>query len=470
MSFQDFPLHDRLQRAITSAGYLVPTPIQTAAIPLGLAGSDLVGTAQTGTGKTAAFVLPLLQRLLTTPATPKRTRVLILTPTRELAEQIHASIQQLATFTNIRSATVYGGVGMMPQQRALRNGTEIIVACPGRLLDHVDRGNADLSQVECLVLDEADRMLDMGFLPPITRIVGLVPVQRQTMLFSATFAPELNSFVDKHLREPARLDIDLHAPASTVEHALYPVHALQKTALLKTLLRTLDTRSVLIFTRTKHRANHVAEHLNRAGFAVGVLHSNRSQNQRQLVLDGFRRGDFPCLVATDIAARGIDVTSISHVINYDIPDTADAYIHRIGRTGRAEQTGEALTLVTLDDARTIRDIERELQEPIEKRYLPEFEYTAEAAAPAKTGRTAAAERPRPPRRTEPSQLSAPRKERKPTGIAAVSAPAPAPARKPLRDKSARPQRKPLAAKGNTAAPSRNGTPRRASAAPGRRSR
>jgi ATP-dependent RNA helicase RhlE len=380
MSFTEFHLHERLQRAISAAGFQTPTPIQAAAIPVALTGHDLLGTAQTGTGKTAAFALPILHRLLTQPGATRQARTLVLTPTRELADQVQASIQQLAIHTHLRVATIYGGVAMAPQERALRSGTEILVACPGRLLDHATRGTVDFRGIECLVLDEADRMLDMGFLPAIRRIIGLLPQERQTMLFSATFAPELHRFIAQTLRDPERIAIGTSAPAQTVAHSLYPVPTTLKTSLLIALIREMTADSVLIFTRTKHRADRVADHLKRAGYSTGVLHANRSQSQRQRALAEFRTGTVPYLVATDIAARGIDVTSISHVINFDIPDTADAYIHRIGRTGRASRTGEALTLVTHDDHATIQTIERALGERLSTQMLPGFDYQ-QAASP-----------------------------------------------------------------------------------------
>ena len=379
MQFTDFKLHPQLQRAVQSAGFATPTPIQARAIPIGLAGRDLIGTAQTGTGKTAAFVLPILQRLLNDPSKLGRTRALIVTPTRELAEQINTTIRTLSRGTKIRSATVYGGVGMQPQEHALRGGVEIIVACPGRLLDHINRGATALQGVEMLVLDEADRMLDMGFLPDVRRILSNLPRERQTMLFSATFAPELQTLAGQTLRNPERVDAGgIGAPVKTVAHALYPVSQHLKTALLLKLLSETDTNSVLIFTRTKHRANRVMEQIQRAGYTTAVLHSNKSQNQRQMALDHFRAGKVQILVATDIAARGLDVATISHVINYDIPDTADAYIHRIGRTGRAEREGDALTLVTGEDTVTIREIERALKAPIERRTLRDFDYSVAA--------------------------------------------------------------------------------------------
>jgi ATP-dependent RNA helicase RhlE len=411
MQFSDFSLDQQLQQAIRKAGFAKPTPIQERAIPLGLAGHDLIGTAQTGTGKTAAFVLPILQRLLADPRKLGRTRALIVTPTRELAEQINTTIRRFTGGTSIRSATVYGGVGMQPQERALRSGVEIIVACPGRLLDHIDRGAASLNGVEMLVLDEADRMLDMGFLPSVRRILSYVPRQRQTMLFSATFAPELQQLAADTLRSPKRVDVATSAPVKTVAHALYPVAQHLKTKLLLKLLSTTDTNSVLIFTRTKHRANRVAEQIQRAGYNTAVLHSNKSQNQRQLALDNFRSGKVQILVATDIAARGIDVATISHVINYDIPDTADTYIHRIGRTGRAEREGDAMTLVTSEDAVMCRDIERALKAPIERRTLPDFDYSAPAPVlnefqrepRAQQPRKAQAARPHGSRSKQPSQ-------------------------------------------------------------------
>ena len=285
MQFTDFQLDPRLLRAVEAAGYVAATPIQEIAIPMGLEGRDIIGTAQTGTGKTAAFVLPILQALLTAPAKPGRTRALIVTPTRELAEQIHMAVKQFAKFTKIRCATVYGGVGMAPQDKALRGGVEIIVACPGRLLDHMERGAAKLGDVEFLVIDEADRMLDMGFLPPVKRILSKLPRERQTMMYSATFAPELRTLTADALRNPERIAIGTSAPAETVAHTLYPVSQTMKTALLMRLLDETETESVLIFTRTKHRANRLFEQIERAGYRATALHSNKSQGQRQAALD-----------------------------------------------------------------------------------------------------------------------------------------------------------------------------------------
>jgi len=389
MSFSTFTLDERLQRAVTAAGYTEPTPIQTAAIPPCLEGHDIIGTAQTGTGKTAAFVLPILQSLLTTPAQRGRTRALIVTPTRELAEQIHDAIKLLGKFTKIKSATVYGGVGYPNQERALRQGTEIIVACPGRLLDHVQRGNAKLEHVEILVLDEADRMLDMGFLPPIKRILSYLPRERHTMLFSATFAQELDELAEETLNSPQRVEVDLCAPPKTIAHALYPCPQHLKAPLVLRLLDEADTNSVLIFTRTKSRANRLCQQIEKAGYGTSALHANKSQNQRQIALDDFRGGRCQILVATDIAARGLDVATISHVINYDIPDTADTYIHRIGRTGRMEREGDAMTLVTVADTAVVFDIEKALGAPIERRRLDDFDYDVPVPVGQETRRTSA---------------------------------------------------------------------------------
>lgn len=375
-TFGSFKFDARLERAIRDAGYETPTPVQAEAIPICLAGRDLIGTAQTGTGKTAAFVLPILQHLLDNPVNTARTRAIVLTPTRELAEQINESFKQLGKYAKIKSATVYGGVSMIPQERALRGGATVIIACPGRLLDHMERGNTDFSNVEKLVIDEADRMLDMGFLPSIKRIIKRLPRNRQNMLFSATFAPELTKLAADTLNDPKRVKVDICAPAKTVAHALYPCPQHLKTSLVLKILDEADTNSVLIFTRTKHRANRVAEQIVKAGYGASALHSNKSQNQRQAALDDFRLGRCQILVATDIAARGLDVDSISHVINYDIPDTADTYIHRIGRTGRAEREGDAITLITKEDAGIVWDIEKALGGPIERRKLDDFDYSA----------------------------------------------------------------------------------------------
>jgi ATP-dependent RNA helicase RhlE len=372
MNFNQFNLDSRLNTGIRQAGYHKATPIQISAIPLALAGHDLIGTAQTGTGKTAAFVLPILHKLLTTPG--KRTRALIITPTRELAEQIHQTIGRLSRGTKIRSVAIYGGVGAAPQIETLQRGVEIVVACPGRLLDHIQNNHAELGNLEVLVLDEADRMLDMGFLPDIKRILKHVPARRQTMLFSATFPKEIEHLAAQTLHKPKRVAIGLARPAHTVAHTLYPVPQHLKRGLLIELLAQTDTNSVLIFTRTKHRARRLVKQITSSGYKVTGLHSDRTQGQRRSALEGFKQGRYQIMVATDIAARGLDIDAISHVINFDMPDTADAYIHRIGRTGRAKRTGEAFTLVTPNDQAMVQKIEKVMKQKLPQQTLPDFNY------------------------------------------------------------------------------------------------
>jgi ATP-dependent RNA helicase RhlE len=379
VNFNQFNLDSRLLAGIERAGYDTPTPIQVKAIPLALAGQDLIGTAQTGTGKTAAFVLPILQKLLTGPR--GQTRALIVTPTRELAEQIYEYIRSLSAGTKIRSATIYGGVGAGPQVKALRSGVEIIVACPGRLLDLIGQRHARLGGVEILVLDEADRMLDMGFLPDVRRIVQHLPAQRQTMMFSATFPKEVEALAAQALHRPQRIAIGLSRPAYTVSHALYPVPQHLKTRLLLALLKQTETDSVLIFTRTKHRAQRLSKQIGGYGYKVTSLHGNRTQGQRKSALDGFKGGKYQIMVATDIAARGLDVEDISHVINYDMPDTADAYIHRIGRTGRAQREGQALTLTTIDDKAMVQTLERIMGYPLVRHKIEDFDYNEPSGQP-----------------------------------------------------------------------------------------
>jgi len=363
-------------QGIKVAGYETATPIQEAAIPAAVRGRDIIGTAQTGTGKTAAFVLPILNRLLQGPR--GMPRALIVTPTRELAEQINQVVHALSVGTKLRSATIYGGVGAGNQIKALRAGAEILVACPGRLLDLIQQRQAKMENIEVLVLDEADRMFDMGFLPDVKRIIKAVPVRRQTMLFSATFPAEIELLAAQSLTEPQKIAMGISKPANTVAHALYPVPQHLKSGLLLQLLKQTDTDSVLVFTRTKHRADKIARQIAHAGHKVTSLHSNRTQGQRQMALSGFKSGHFRIMVATDIAARGLDIESISHVINFDMPDTADAYIHRIGRTGRAERTGDAFTLVTPDDNDMIRQLERIMKQPLERITLEDFDYTPPA--------------------------------------------------------------------------------------------
>ena len=373
MSFIQFNLDSRLNTAIKRAGFHKPTPIQTSAIPLALTGHDLIGTAQTGTGKTAAFVLPILQKLLSVPR--KQTRVLIITPTRELAEQIHQMIGVLSFGTKIRSVAIYGGVGAAPQIEALKSGAEIVVACPGRLLDHMQNQYARLGKIEILVLDEADRMLDMGFLPDIKRILRQVPKQRQTMLFSATFPQEIVQLASQTTNNPKRVSIGIVRPAHTVDHTLFPVpHHLKKQLLIRILDQT-DTKSILIFTRTKHRAQNLLKKIKRTKYKVTSLHGDRTQGQRRQALNGFKNGKYQIMVATDIASRGLDIDGISHVINYDMPATADAYIHRIGRTGRAQRTGEAYTFMTPDDLVLVQKIEKIMKEKLPKKTLSDFDYT-----------------------------------------------------------------------------------------------
>ena len=372
MKFESFKLHSQIAANIGALGFDVPTPIQFQAIPPAMQGRDVIGLAQTGTGKTAAFVLPLVERLMAGPR--KTVRGLIIAPTRELAEQINAVIRDLSLHTGIRSATIYGGVGVSPQVNALRHGVEIVVACPGRLLDHINRRTVDLSHVEYLVLDEADRLFDMGFLPDIRRILARLP-KRQTLLFSATMPSEVRTLVHEILKDPVTIQIAHTMPLASVAHAIYPVSQGLKPTLLLSLLTRIDRDSVLIFTRTKHRAKRLAEQLKQAQHPAACLQGNLSQNQRQAAMEGFRSGRHRILVATDIAARGIDVTTISHVINFDMPDTVDAYTHRIGRTGRAAKTGDAFTLVTPEDEGMVRTIERVLGCRLKRQLLEGFNYS-----------------------------------------------------------------------------------------------
>ncbi len=372
MEFSRFDLHPRVTEGIKTAGYSAPTPIQVQAIPPVLEGRDVMGLAQTGTGKTAAFVLPVLNRLI--EGARGQVRALVIAPTRELAEQIHQAIGILGKETRLRSATVYGGVGLGPQLQKLRAGVEIVVACPGRLLDHIGQGTVDLSHVEILILDEADRMFDMGFLPDIRRIVKHLRLKRQTLMFSATMPKDIRRLADDLLQAPVTVQVGHIAPVSTVAQALYPVEQHLKTALLLELLRETDAESVLIFTRTKHRAKRLGLQIEKAGFRATSLQGNLSQNKRQAALDGFRNGRYQILVATDIVARGIDISSISHVINYDVPDTAEAYTHRIGRTGRAAQTGDAFTFITHEDEEIVTTIERTIGDKIERRCQKGFDY------------------------------------------------------------------------------------------------
>ena len=372
MTFESFSLDARVRAGIQAAGYTEPTPIQLQSIPPILAGRDLLGIAQTGTGKTAAFMLPILQRLLAQPG--RGVRALILAPTRELAEQIHQATRIYGKRTGVRSVAIYGGVGKKPQVDALRRGADIVVACPGRLLDLAGERSLDLSKVEVLVLDEADRMCDMGFLPDIRRVLKLVPARRQTLFFSATMPDEIRGLADGILHDPVTVQIGLSAPPKSISHALYPVSSGLKKSLLLAVLQRRASGRALIFTRTKHRARSLAKDLGKQGYRVEALQGNMTQNRRQAAIDGFRGNTYDILVATDVASRGIDVAGIAHVINYDVPDTADAYTHRVGRTGRVDKTGEALTLAQPEDEPIVRQIERVLGQPIERRRLEQFNY------------------------------------------------------------------------------------------------
>ena len=394
--------------AVRDTGYTTPTPIQEQAIPVALEGRDLMGLAQTGTGKTAAFMLPILERLLTGPLGP--VRALIVAPTRELAQQIYETAVEFGKYTKIRSVAIYGGVNKNPQVKKLNHGAEIVVACPGRLLDHVRDGTIDISKVEVLVLDEADTMCDMGFLPDIRRILTYVRNRKQTMFFAATMSDDIRYLSRDMLDDPVAVQIGMIAPAETVSHALYPVtEGLKKQALVK-ILDTVATGRVIVFTRTKHRARRLAGGLENYKYRVAMLQGNMAQNKRQQSIDGFREGKYDVLVATDVASRGIDVTEVSHVINFDMPNTVDAYIHRIGRTGRAENTGEALTLTLHEDAALVRKIEDVLGGRIERRRMEDFDYghfTPELEAPSGRSRSRRPAQPQPERQL-PRKTPAPR--------------------------------------------------------------
>jgi superfamily II DNA/RNA helicase len=364
MSFNSFSLHPQIQQAILRCGYATPTPIQQQAIPAILQQRDLLGLAQTGTGKTAAFILPTVQHLL--QRSTKHVRVLILAPTRELAEQINAFAEQVIATTPLRTLAVYGGVSKQAQINRIRSGVDIVVACPGRLLDlHNDRA-IDLSHVEILILDEADHMFDKGFLPDIRRILKQLPVKRQSLVFSATMPAEIRHLAEDILHEPVTVQINPSRSVDSIDHLLYQVEQGNKTNLLVHLLQEEKMATTLVFTRTKHKAKNLAQRLVHSGFRATSLQGNLSQNKRQQALDGFKTGEFNVLVATDIAARGIDVTGISHVVNYDMPDTAEAYIHRTGRTGRASCTGEALTFATIEDKRMLKAIEQVLNKHMQR--------------------------------------------------------------------------------------------------------
>ncbi len=372
MSFESFQLHPDLLRGVDAIGFTVPTPIQQQAIPPAMAGRDVLACAMTGSGKTAAFLLPILHGLMGRPRGV--TRALVLAPTRELAAQIDDHRCGLARHAGIGGATVYGGVAMGPQEQGFRRGVDVLVATPGRLLDHLRHPYARLDQLEFLVLDEADRMLDMGFLPDIRRILGRLPSKRQTLFFSATIPPPIAALSRDMLREPVTINVETPAaPACGVRQSVYPVPRELKGPLLLELLRRPDLRSILAFTRTKHRADRLAGFLARHGVAAERIHGNRSQAQRTAVLAGFKSGRFRVLVATDIAARGIDITGLSHVVNFDVPAQPDDYIHRVGRTARAGAVGAAVTLVSPEEEADLRTIERAIRMPIERASLPGFD-------------------------------------------------------------------------------------------------
>ena len=375
MPFTELKLHPSLIKSIRELGFARPTPVQSDAIPPALAGRDVLACAQTGSGKTAAFLLPILHNLIDKPR--GRTRALILAPTRELAAQILEEFNALAVHTPLTGASVFGGVGMGPQEHAFRAGVDVIVATPGRLLDHLRAPYAKLSHLEYLVLDEADRMLDMGFLPDIRRILRQIPTRRQTLFFSATMPSEILKLTQEMLRNPETIQKTRQgAPASGITQAVYPVGQDLKRGLLLHLLTRGDIQQALVFTRTKHRTNRLADYLVRAGVKAERIHGNRSQGQRTAAMAGFKEGRFPVLVATDIAARGIDVEALGHVVNFDVPQAPEDYIHRVGRTGRAEATGDAFTFVSPDEESDLRDIEKAIGRRLPRITVPDFDYTA----------------------------------------------------------------------------------------------
>jgi len=376
-AFRALGLSEEVLRAVRDAGYSEPTPIQSQAIPLILRGRDVMGLAQTGTGKTAAFTLPIIERLA---GGPRRTRVLILTPTRELCVQVEASFKKYARHAPLAVASVYGGVPLDPQEQQLRAGVDVVVATPGRLIDHLERQNVTFDDLEVLVLDEADRMLDMGFAPQINRVVSDVPPYRQTLLFSATMPPEVEALARKYLRKPIVVQVGRRsAAANSVTHYVYPVPRERKSALLADLLKREAMESVLVFTRTKHGADRVVRHLEREGIRAAAMHADKTQPQRTRALDDFKAGRVRVLVATDIAQRGLDITGITHVINYDVPQQAEDYVHRIGRTGRAASEGDAFTFMSPDEIAMVRTIERVIGQEIPRISVPGFDLGTVAA-------------------------------------------------------------------------------------------
>ncbi len=374
MAFSKLGLSQAMVDGVKAMGYVDPTPIQLRAIPLILENRDVIGSAQTGTGKTAAFALPILSKL--NRSEPGGPRLLVLEPTRELAAQVETAIRDFARFTNLSVAVIFGGVGYGNQNNALQRGVDILVATPGRLLDHIERGTCRLDKVQFLVLDEADRMLDMGFLPDVRRIVERCPRQRQTSLFSATIPVQIETLIQWAMKNPETVEIGIRrSPAETVKHVIYPVADVQKADLLLALLDRVNYDSAIVFCRTKHGADRIANMLKKNNHSVAVLHSNRTQSEREQALRGFRDGKYEVLVATDIAARGLDIADVSHVINYDVPQHPEDYIHRIGRTGRAEAKGDAFTLMVAEDSNHVLSIERFITQKIARVKLDNFNYT-----------------------------------------------------------------------------------------------
>jgi ATP-dependent RNA helicase RhlE len=379
MSFDSLGLAEPLLRAVHEQGYTAPTPIQAQAIPIVLTGGDLLGGAQTGTGKTAGFTLPLLQRLMTTPSVRDARgrlpiRALILTPTRELAAQVEESVRNYGKYTKLSSMVMFGGVGMQPQIDKLKRGVDILVATPGRLLDHAQQRTLDLSHIEIFVLDEADRMLDMGFIHDIKKVLALVPAKKQSLLFSATFSDEIKNLADRLLNKPALIEVARrNQTAELIEQKVHPVGREKKKDLLVHLIKSNDWHQVLVFTRMKHGANRLVEHLVKEGVSAMAIHGNKSQSARTKALADFKSGELQALVATDIAARGIDIDQLPHVVNYELPNVPEDYVHRIGRTGRAGAQGEAVSLVCVDENGFLRDIEKLIKREIPKEIIPGFE-------------------------------------------------------------------------------------------------
>lgn len=374
-SFQSLGLSDDILRAVTECGYTTPTPIQQQAIPTVMAGHDLLAAAQTGTGKTAGFTLPLLHKLSQTKTEGKPViKALILTPTRELAAQVEDNLNTYAKYTGLKSLVIFGGVGINPQINALRRGVDILVATPGRLLDHSRQGTVDLSKIDVLILDEADRMLDMGFIHDIKKVMKLIPEKRQTLLFSATFSSEIKALAQQFMQQPELVEVARqNAAADTIQQRVYPVDKKRKRELISYLIGSRNWRQVLIFTRTKHGANRLATQLSDDGLPAMAIHGNKSQGARTKALSQFKAGKLRVLVATDIAARGIDIDELPHVINFELPQVAEDYVHRIGRTGRAGSEGEAASLVCVDEHKLLRDIEKLTKNEIPKEVIPGFE-------------------------------------------------------------------------------------------------